>query len=126
MSVTDRTHFPAIRTISCTGGSGDGVDVEDLLYRAKRKPNQKTYRNRHVNTVEQEPRNQEAPQYLGVEGKSAELVSVKKKAALKEQISKRAPRGTLSLVKDIGVASALQEVCTPNFCIIKHDTDHLV
>ena len=126
MSVTERTHFPAIRTVSCTGGSGDGVDVEDLLYRAKRKPNQKTYRNRHINTIEQEPRNQEALQYLDVEGKNAKLVSVKKKAAPKKQVPKRAPRGTLTLVKDIGIAPGPQEVCSPSFCIVKHDTDHLV
>lgn len=124
MSVTDRTQFPAIRAISCKAGSNDGINVEDLLYRARKKPNQKTYRNRHINTVEQEPRDLEAPQHLDVKDKGGELVSVEKKAAPKKQISKRAPRKTLTLVKDIGVSSGSHEVCPSSFCVIKHDTDH--
>ena len=126
MSVTDRTQFPAIRAIPCKGGSSDGINVEDLLYRARKKTNQKTYRNRHINTVEQEPQNQEPPQHLDVKDKGGELVSVEKKTAPKKRVLKRAPRKTLTLVKDIGVSSASHEVCPPSFCVFKHDTDHLL
>ena len=111
MSATQRTHFPVIKTTSCRESS-DGINVEDLLYRAQRKPNQKTYRNRHKTTVEQEPRNQEAPQFLDVQGKGDKLVTVEKQAAPRKQITKRAPPKALTLVRDVG-SSALQDVCLP-------------
>ncbi|KAL8796114.1 MAG: hypothetical protein Q9195_001447 [Heterodermia aff. obscurata] len=88
MSVTERIHFPAIRTTSC-GASSNAINVEDLLYRAKRKLNQKTYRNRHINAVEQGPPNREAPQGFEVQSKGGEPASVEKKAAPKKQLKER-------------------------------------